>query len=378
MKLIVFNQFCSDLSKHWRELESASENYLFQNYEWLEHWQQTVGSKSIYASPFIVVFLDSSDQVRLIFPFIIRRNFGVRILEFMGGSQSDYNGPIIHSDWILNICEIHLAWRRVLSIAPKHDIRHFHKLPDKWTVEHNPMLYIWPSVFQDKAYQTLLPSTYKEFQQILRPKLKSDERRQRKRLLEIGCLRFKILLREYLDCYSSWDSIIDVMIKQKSERLRSVGLPNMFADSMTRKFYANLQGSATDVLNVHFSILDLDGRIMATHWGAVYRSRFYYLMPTFASSDWGKYSPGRLLLTDLMKWSIENGVRVFDFTIGSEEYKNDWCNTEISLFEHLKSLTPLGRLYLVYIRIRRRARRNKYIWGMIRSLYKLVLDRCSF
>ena len=46
-------------------------------------------------------------------------------------------------------------------------------------------------------------------------------------------------------------------------------------------------------------------------------------MPTFAT-EWKSYSPGRLLLEYLIQWSIEQRLKVFDFTVGDEEYKKEW------------------------------------------------------
>ena len=31
--------------------------------------------------------------------------------------------------------------------------------------------------------------------------------------------------------------------------------------------------------------------------------------------------------------AIDRGFRVFDFTIGDERYKRDWCDTEIKLYD---------------------------------------------
>ena len=56
-------------------------------------------------------------------------------------------------------------------------------------------------------------------------------------------------------------------------------------------------------------------------------------MPTYDKEIYGKYSPGRILLTELINWSISNNYEIFDFTTGVENYKKDWTNSEILLSE---------------------------------------------
>lgn len=308
----------------------------------------------------------------MIFPFAIRTSLGARLLEFMGGSQSDYNGPLIHIDWISDMPRIQSAWNMVACALPSHDIRHFSKLPGQWPVVENPMLKIWTSRFQDNSYYSRLPETYSEFQAKLRPKLRSDDRRQRRRLSEIGIPKFEILVDRAEEGCDRWDAAIDAMIEQKSQRLRSSGVPDLFSDVTIQQFYRELPGRLIGQCRAHFSIFGLDDQILATHWGAVHRNRFYFLVPTYSSGEWGTYSPGRLLLNDLIKWSIENRIRVFDFTIGGEDYKKDWCDGEMPLFEHLDAITLLGLPYIGYIRLRRRARRSKRVWGWFTSAYSLV------
>ena len=77
------------------------------------------------------------------------------------------------------------------------------------------------------------------------------------------------------------------------------------------------------------------------------QSTFYYPMPAHEGGDWEKYSPGRLLLEHLLEWLIQNNLLVFDFTVGGEHYKKDWCDTETPLYETLESITFKGKLYVL-------------------------------
>ena len=136
------------------------------------------------------------------------------------------------------------------------------------------------------------------------------------------------------------------MVIQKSKRYREMKVPDMLVINEYKKFYESLAGIFSNNLKVHCASLDVKGKLVATHVGIVDDDTFYYLMPANEGGDWKKYSPGRLLLLELLKWSIEKKLKFFDFTVGGEAYKKDWCNIEIDLFEVSSASSFLGRIYL--------------------------------
>ena len=93
---------------------------------------------------------------------------------------------------------------------------------------------------------------------------------------------------------------------------------------------------------VHLAALWLDDQVLATHWGLVWEDRFYYMLPTYSDGPLGRFSPGVHLLHALMEWCIDNGIAVFDFTIGNEPYKAHWCDQSMPMAESVIALTALG------------------------------------
>ena len=101
-------------------------------------------------------------------------------------------------------------------------------------------------------------------------------------------------------------------------------------------------------MKTHLCSLTLNNELIAIHWGIIYKNRFYYLLLSMKEENLGKYSPGRLLISSMIQWSIENKIRVFDFTLGGEEYKKNWSNNKSGLFNHLK-LNNIKGLALYWI-----------------------------
>jgi CelD/BcsL family acetyltransferase involved in cellulose biosynthesis len=46
-----------------------------------------------------------------------------------------------------------------------------------------------------------------------------------------------------------------------------------------------------------------------------------------------RYGPGAAHLMEIMARAIERGCTIFDFTIGDEPYKRDWCEERQALYD---------------------------------------------
>lgn len=66
--------------------------------------------------------------------------------------------------------------------------------------------------------------------------------------------------------------------------------------------------------------------------------------PPLGASGFGL---GAAHLRNLTRQTAERGFRVFDFTIGDEPYKRKWCETELTLFDHISVATLRGALVAV-------------------------------
>lgn len=131
--------------------------------------------------------------------------------------------------------------------------------------------------------------------------------------------------------------LIDLSIKYKINRLKSLGKINFLNDQSVINFYMNLPSYLNFESKLHASALVVDGNYVAIHIGIIHRQTFYYIFPTFQDGVYIKYSPGRILLWNLVQNSILYGFTKFDFTIGGEAYKSIWCNQVNSLYYFIAS-----------------------------------------
>lgn len=60
-------------------------------------------------------------------------------------------------------------------------------------------------------------------------------------------------------------------------------------------------------------------------------------------------------------WCLENGIEIFDFTVGEDAYKKDCCNQEMKLYEYRESKSFKGTCYIFIHWLKEIKRKNKVI-----------------
>ena len=351
IKLQIYNTFDGELENLWLEFQARNSCYLFQTYQWLKYWFTTVGEPSLSIKLFVIIVTEGNNVVA-IFPFGIRTSCSIKILEFIGGGQCDYNEPLISH----NVSEVEYVgiWKQVLDKVKANDVYEFQRIPYR---RDKCFLSNLINVEKIGISYSLEFSKETDISSYISKRLLKDNARMVRRLSEKGDLKYVIVNNE-----QQFSSIVDVCINQKMDRYNTTGARNIFLDENIMNFYKKLfEGiECNGDVCVHLSALMLDDEVLATHLGAIYGDKFYYLIPTFSSGKYDKYSPGRLLLEYLVSWSINNNLKVFDFTVGAESYKNKWCNQEMPIYSHLSSNSIKGFLYVCVIKIILWGKGNKY------------------
>jgi CelD/BcsL family acetyltransferase involved in cellulose biosynthesis len=58
-----------------------------------------------------------------------------------------------------------------------------------------------------------------------------------------------------------------------------------------------------------------------------------------------------------MRHSLEQKLKLFDFTVGDEPYKRDWCDIEIALYDYLSAVSVRGWAFVGMLAAYRRFKR---------------------
>lgn len=338
MKIKVYNKFSESLYKIWKNLENKGNYTVFQNYYWQKNWYDRIGRPNNYILN--IILLEDSDKNYMILPFVIKSRFGVRVLSFLGGNQTDYNSAIYSKSFKKEKNKDY--WNIIFPNLQTFDLMKLTNLKNL-----DSYSFLLPNKNSDTinceiSNFTKLSDTWEKHQLKLRKKFIQDTTRQKNRLKKLGNLNFSIIDlndKEYF-------KFLDVLINQKEKRYLSTGAYNNFKSTDVENFYKNMVNPLGNKSFIHFSVLKLNSEIIATHWGLFDDKTFFYLMPSF-SDRWNKYSPGKIQLEYLIKWCIDKKFSFFDFTIGSETYKKEWCDQELKLYEFRFPKNYRGRLYLI-------------------------------
>ena len=319
--------------------------------------------------PAVLVVTDQQMPVAL-FPFGLRRTMGIKVLEFLGGAQTDYNGPMVHPAFS-SANKLREIWRETEKKLPTHDVRLFVRLPAELNHREN----LWPLVVGARlaglAFSASLPQTITEWEQSISASRRADSKRQLKKLSSKGQLRFS-----NVECNDMHHITVMAMIDQKRERYRVTGVRDILSTKETQDFYKNLSGKLGEAGRIHVSSVSVDGKILAAHWGAIYGDRYYWLMPAYAGGEWKRLSVGRLLLEHNIRWAIENNMKIFDFTIGGEEYKKHWCDNQMRIYDQLDYFSTAGMFYVYAQRILKWFKSNSHTRKIITLL--IASSRKSF
>jgi len=133
----------------------------------------------------------------------------------------------------------------------------------------------------------------------------------------------------------TWDDprpeVLERCLAWKSAQYRHSGYPDVFAPPRNRLFFELLRDRGVAAV----SSLSAGGRLVAAHLGAMSDDRRCYSWIASYDPDAGRYSPGRLLLEDMLRESQARRHLEWDFGIGTADYKWHYAT-------HSRVVGPVG------------------------------------
>ena len=134
---------------------------------------------------------------------------------------------------------------------------------------------------------------------------------------------------------------LDQFFAQHIERWGQTKSPSLFLESRHREFYQNLLKELDTTNFLTFSVVKSQGKSIAFHYGFSYDKTFLWYKPTF-DIHLAKFSPGSVLLKEVMDYAFFKGFHEFDFTIGPDPYKERFTNEVRENFTYRLFKTPLA------------------------------------
>lgn len=320
---------------------------IFQTSDLIALWRDTIGAARRTQPLFVRI--DNAAGLLMLLALGLEQRRGARVLTFLDGGVNDYNAPILFPAAArLDAAAAPAIWRALTSALPPFDAAILEKMPAHVDGAVNPLFAMSSGASAPSGHVVALHGGWHDFvaRRLHRPK---DSMRKRRRLAEAGLVRFHIAQTQ-----ADVDRIFPVLVKQKTRRYLELNGVDGFERPGYRRYFSELTARLFPRGVVHLSALEVDGEILAAHWGLIANDRFYCLMLGHADHPLARFSPGRLLVENLVAWSYAKGLKSFDLGVGDAEWKHFFGPSQLPLAHASIAGDALGWAYLEARKLRDR------------------------
>jgi CelD/BcsL family acetyltransferase involved in cellulose biosynthesis len=153
---------------------------------------------------------------------------------------------------------------------------------------------------------------------------------------EMGPLEFS--------AHSADEATFGLLLKWKSQQYHSSGTTDVFSYEWTVALLRRLLEIQTPEFAGMLSVLSVKGRIIAAHLGMRSKSTWHYWFPSY-DHEFGKFSPGLLLLLKMAESAAGMGINRIDLGKGESQYKNRLASAETPIAEGSVVVKPWASMW---------------------------------
>jgi CelD/BcsL family acetyltransferase involved in cellulose biosynthesis len=325
----------------WRQLEDQQQlSTPYQRFDLLSRWQLQVGARE-GLEPFIVIAYDAERRPLLLLPLALMHEHGVRTACFMGGKHANFNMALWNRDFAATATRADLdALISAIAERSAADVLAFSRQPQHWQDVRNPMALLanQPSA-NDCPLMTIIPDAppTARISNSFRRRLKGKERK----LQTLPGYRYSIAASD-----SDIKRLLDWFFLIKPLRMAEQKLPNVFAEPGVEEF---IRGACMTPLArgghaIDIHALECDDEVIAIFAGVADGHRFSMMFNTYTMSGSSRYSPGLILMRNIIDHYAERGYRALDLGIGSDDYKRLFCKDDEPIFDSFIPLSLRGKV----------------------------------
>jgi CelD/BcsL family acetyltransferase involved in cellulose biosynthesis len=324
----------------WRGLEDQQQfSTPYQRFDFLSIWQREVGEREGLL-PFIIIAYDAERRPLLLLPLALKHEHGVRTAAFMGGKHATYNMALWDRDFAAGAGIADLdALIAAIRARSGADVLALTQQPLRWRDLPNPFALLPNQASaNDCPLLTMVPDAppTARISNSFRRRLKSKERK----LQALPGYRYSAATTD-----AEINRLLDAFFRIKPLRMAEQKLPNVFAEPGVEDFIrgacmAQLAGGG-HAIDVH--ALECDDEVIAIYAGVADGHRFSMMFNTYTMSDNSRYSPGLILMRNIVDHYAERGYCALDLGIGSDDYKRQFCKSDEPIFDSFIPLSLRGK-----------------------------------
>jgi CelD/BcsL family acetyltransferase involved in cellulose biosynthesis len=309
-----------DITKDaWNRLASDNEtNTIFQTYDWFQCWWSIFGQE--HSLFFIIVYADDGSLLGFAPLAIENSRHRKHALIFAGDGNADYLDfvtPLNKSEVLFQIFLViknnQHRWRRIM----------LRNIPGNSTTtglinSFSRCNMVYSIVESTTVCPTLIINNREDGAQHIANKYST--KRPYNYFRKLGRLSHQIL-----DNSNAINTHLEPFFQQHILRWQDTGTPSLFLDDNNKTFYRTLANKLVDNSELLFSVVKLNEKPLAYHYGFDYNGVITWYKPAF-DIEHAKHSPGTLMARYLINYCLDNKKTELDFTIGDEPFKKRFTN----------------------------------------------------
>ena len=335
----------------WTELWQRLDGLIFQSHAWITAWWETATDRDRRELRIGLVW--RGDRLIAVAPLAIARRKGLRFLEWAAASYTDYGdilvapecgAPALQRLWVEFSSAGGFDLAYLGRLLPSAAARRMFEPGASRSVRMHPnhreeVSYRVAGEWKSGAawYESRSKKTRKNYRHSLNTMAETGKMQFRllspEEPLEPVLQRLSVLKRKWL---TERDQESDLFIEDTSALERLV-------DTLAR---ARL---------LRIFVLESDDRVVAISVNFVQRETMMAFLTTY-DPDFGRASPGVVLMIDYIRWSLDNGLKMVDFLCGGEAFKERFATEAVTLQSALGARTFLGRLAMMTDGLRQKIR----------------------
>lgn len=337
-----------------------------QSPDWVEAWAR-------HCNPDILCLtLSTEGRSRLALCLEVVRDGPVRTARIVGGSHANGSFPALAGGSVgdLGHGDVAALSAAVRAVRRDVDLLMMERLAERFEGVGNPLSPVRSWQSPDPALAIDLTPGFEGVLARASGKRKRKKHRSQIRKFESagGFRRFAARGPEEVD------RLLDAFFRMKSARFAAMGIDDAFADAGVRGFFRDLFGRAAGSPAPGFLLqaLEVGGIVRAVTGSSLAPSAVVCDFVAFAEDELAGASPGDFLFFENIREACERGLSTFDFSVGDEGYKRQWCDVESRHFDVAVPLTAKGRLAVGLrqglVGAKRFVKSNPRLWNVIRAL----------
>lgn len=303
----------------------------------------------------LILLRDGSGAPVALLPLAIHRMGPLRIAEFLGGKQSNFNMPIYGKGAERITPEA--VRDALLRAAAKAgiDLFAFMSQPVEWQGFANPLAALAPAPAPSNGYKLQLGP---DAEAVLRGQLSKDTRRKlrqkEQKLAGFGVVHYRVR-QENTEIRTAFAQFLAF----KAARFAAQGIHDPFGAADTQAFLLEaLTDRRSGAASVEMHTLDVDDRIVAIFGMVPGKDRTSGLFTAFdGDAEISRCSPGDILLNYIIRDACARGFKTFDLGVGEAHYKEKICDETEALVDGFLPATGRGKTGAAALQAKQRLKR---------------------